>query len=393
MAIPSTVILIGPERAGKSTVGRLLAERLGLPFTDVSKSAAPYYAELGHTQEAVDQAWNEGELEGYLHYQGPFEAHAIERIFQEQPQGVFELKATQVAFTDNTLSTRVRQALQPYQPIVLLLPSPDVETSVRVLDARGYVFYEGVELTEHFVRHHSNHDLAKIRLYTKGKTPQESCAELLAQLDPHSPEVFLIGPMGAGKSTLGKLLAEQLGRPQVSLDDIRWEYYKEIGYDKAIQRGIKEREGFAGVYRYWKRFEAYAVEQALQDHHGCVMDFGAGHSVQENAADFARIQAVLAPYPNVVLLLPSPDPDEAIAMLRARTPFKVEDVPFTRYLVTHPAFRKLATQVVYTEEKTVAVICEEILHEHNATTQTVTAWLISTSGRQRSPAGRLSAIN
>ena len=43
MAIPSTVILIGPERAGKSTVGRLLAERLGLPFTDVSKSATPYY--------------------------------------------------------------------------------------------------------------------------------------------------------------------------------------------------------------------------------------------------------------------------------------------------------------------------------------------------------------
>lgn len=371
MAAPSIIILIGPERSGKSTVGRLLADRLQLTFTDVRKSAAPYYAELGHSQEAVDQAWNDAELEGYLRYQGPFEAHAIERIFQEQPLGVFELKATQVAFTDHTLSTRVRQALQPYQPIVLLLPSPAVETSVRQLDERGYVLYEGVELTEHFVRHHSNHDLAKIRLYTKGKTPQESCTELLTLLDPSSPEVFLIGPMGAGKSTLGKLVAEQLGRPQVSLDDIRWDYYKEIGYDKTVQREIKEREGFAGVYRYWKRFEAYAVERALQDHHGCVMDFGAGHSVQENAADFARIQAVLAPYPNVVLLLPSPDLDEAIAILRARTPFKVGDIPFTRYLVTHPAFRMLATQVVYTEGKTVEAICEEILDQHDRTTQTI----------------------
>ena len=361
MAIPSTIILIGPERAGKSTVGRLLADRLGMPFTDVSKSAAPYYDELGHSQEAVDQAWNEGGLEGYLHYQGPFEAHAVERIFQDQPQGVIELKATQVAFTDSQLFARVQQALQPYQPIVLLLPSPDVEASVRQLDERGYVRYEGVELTEHFVRHHSNHDLAKIRLYTQGKTPQESCAELLAQLDRRSPEVFLIGPMGAGKSTLGKLLAEQLGRPQVSLDDIRWDYYKEIGYDKAVQREIREREGFAGVYRYWKRFEAYAVERALQDHHGCVMDFGAGHSVQENDADFARIQTVLAPYPNVVLLLPSSDLDEAIAILRARTPFKVGDVPFTRYLVTHPAFRTLATQVVYTEGKTPEEVRAEIL--------------------------------
>ncbi|MCE7987413.1 MAG: shikimate kinase [Caldilinea sp. CFX5] len=363
MATPSTVILIGPERAGKSTVGRLLAERLGLPFIDVGKDAAPYYAELGHSQEAVERAWEEGELEGYLHYQAPFEAHAVERILQEHPQGVFELKATQVAFSDSQLLARVQQALQPYQPIVLLLPAPEVETAVRLLDERGYVYYEGVELTEHFVRHHSNHDLAKLRLYTQGKTPQESCAELLAQLDPNSPEVFLIGPMGAGKSTLGKLLAEQLGRPQVSLDDIRWDYYKEIGYDKAVQREIREREGFAGVYRYWKRFEAHAVVRAVQEHHGCVMDFGAGHSVQENDADFARIQAVLAPYPNVVLLLPSPDLDEAVRLLREYTPFKIDGVPFTRYLVTHPAFRQIATQVVYTQEKTPEVICAEILGE------------------------------
>jgi len=361
MAIPATIVLIGPERVGKSTVGQLLADRLSLPFIDGSKRAAPYYAELGHSQAAVDQAWQEGELEGYLRYQAPFEAHAIERLLQAEPQGVLELKATQVAFTDAQLFARVQQALQPYRPIVLLLPSPDVEASIRLLNERGYVLYEGVELTEHFVRHHSNHDLAKIRLYTQGKTPAESCAELMAQLDPSSADVFLIGPMGAGKSTLGKLLAEHLGRPQVSLDEIRWDYYKEIGYDKAVQRAISEREGFAGVYRYWKRFEAYAVVRALQDHHGCVMDFGAGHSVQENAADFARIQTVLAPYPNVILLLPSPDLDEAITLLRARTPFKIDGVPFTRYLVTHPAFRTLATQVVYTEGKTPAEVCAEIV--------------------------------
>lgn len=361
MATPSTIILIGPERAGKSTIGRLLAEQLGLPFTDVGKRAAPYYAELGHNQAAVERAWEEGGLEGYLHYQAPFEVHAVERVLQEQPQGVFELKATQVAFDDSQRLARVQQALQPYWPIVLLLPAPDVERSVRLLDERGYVLYEGVELTEHFVRHHSNHDLAKLRLYTQGKTPQESCAELLARLDPNSPEIFLIGPMGAGKSTLGKLLAEQLGRPQVSLDTIRWDYYKEIGYDKAVQQEIGEREGFAGVYRYWKRFEAHAVVRALQEYRGCVIDFGAGHSVQENDADFARIQAVLAPYPNVVLILPSPDLDESITLLRERTPFKVGGVPFTRYLVTHPAFPMVATQVVYTEGKAPAAICEEIL--------------------------------
>ncbi|MEZ4862015.1 MAG: shikimate kinase [Caldilineaceae bacterium] len=361
MSTSSLIILIGPERVGKSTVGQLLATRLGWPFIDLRKRAAPYYAELGHSQQAADQAWDGG-LEGFLHYQAPFEVHAVARFLQEQDDpGVLELGASQVALPDDQLTARLAQLLQPYQPIILLLPSPDHEASIQVLDERGYVFYEGVELTEHFVRHHSNHDLAKLRLYTKGKTPEESCAELLPQLDPRAAEVFLIGPMGAGKSTLGKLLAAQLGRPQVSLDQIRWDYYKEIGYDAAVQRAISEREGFAGVYRYWKPFEIHAVERALQEHHGCVMDFGAGHSVHEDPAAFERIHRLLAPHPNVVLLLPSPDPDEAIALLRERTPFKVNGVPFTRYLVTHPAFQQLATQVVYTQGKTPEEICVEIL--------------------------------
>ncbi len=43
-------------------------------------------------------------------------------------------------------------------------------------------------------------------------------------------EVVLIGPIGAGKSTIGALLAETLGMPQVSLDDIRFDYFREIGF-------------------------------------------------------------------------------------------------------------------------------------------------------------------
>ena len=34
-----------------------------------------------------------------------------------------------------------------------------------------------------------------------------------------NPTIILIGPLGAGKSTVGRLLAEKLGLPQCSLDD------------------------------------------------------------------------------------------------------------------------------------------------------------------------------
>ncbi len=150
----------------------------------------------------------------------------------------------------------------------------------------------------------TNHDLAKQVVYTKNRTPEETCDEILARLQPSDTTVILIGPMNTGKSTQGKLLAERLERPQAPLDRLRWDYYKEIGWNQEEQNRISQAEGFAGVYRYWKRFELHAVERVLQEHPGSVIDFGAGHSVYENPADLARAQELLRPYPNVFSCCP-----------------------------------------------------------------------------------------
>jgi shikimate kinase len=159
-------------------------------------------------------------------------------------------------------------------------------------------------------------------------------------------EIILIGPSGAGKSTIGKLLARVLGLPQCAMDDVRWDYYREIGYDQEKEREIRENEGIEAVLRYWKPFEVHAVERLLAEHHDCVIDFGAGHSVFEDDTLFARVQKALAPYPNVVLLLPSPDLDESVRVLLKRRP----DLPpgvnehFIRYHCNHD----LAKIVTYT---------------------------------------------
>ena len=63
-------------------------------------------------------------------------------------------------------------------------------------------------------------------------------------------DVILIGPIGAGKSTLGKLVAAPLGLPQVSLDDIRFTYYREIGYDDSVAHDRYVTDGFWGLYLY-----------------------------------------------------------------------------------------------------------------------------------------------
>jgi shikimate kinase len=272
----------------------------------------------------------------------PFEAHAIERALPGLSDCILELDSRLAAFDDPDLLRRVQAALQPCPNVILLLPSPDFEEALRLIEKRQ-------DFNGHFVRHHSNHDLAKLFVYTKGKTPEETCEEILARIDPSAPEIILIGPMSAGKSTQGKLLAERLNVPQVPMDERRWDYYAEIGWSNEEQHRIQEAEGFAGVARYWKPFEAHAVGRLLAEHHRCVIDFGAGHSVYEGDAQFARVQELLAPYPNVVLLLPSPDLDESVAILRERRQVRIGGMDLNRFLYTH--MLKLAKQVVPTEGK------------------------------------------
>jgi hypothetical protein len=73
--------------------------------------------------------------------------------------------------------------LAPFPNVVLLLPSPDLDESVLLLMQRaGECVDGGVDFHEHFVKHPSNQALAKVTVYTKGKTPEETRDEVLGRL-------------------------------------------------------------------------------------------------------------------------------------------------------------------------------------------------------------------
>jgi shikimate kinase len=348
----SPIVLLGPLQSGKTTVGKLLSDQLGLPLVHFATIARQYRKEIGYDEADAREAWAQGFWEGFYRYMQPFEAHAIERALPGLSDCILELDSRQAVFEDPGLLRRVQAALQPCPNVILLLPSPDLEEALRLIEKRQ-------DFNEHFVRHPSNRELAKLVVYTHGKTPEETCEEILSRVDPRAPEIILIGPMSAGKSTQGKLLAERLNLPQVPMDERRWDYYAEIGWSKEEQQRIQEAEGFAGVTRYWKPFEVHAVGRLLAEHQNCVIDFGAGHSVYEDDAQFARVRELLAPYPNVVLLLPSSDLDESVAILRERRQVRIGGMELNRFFCTH--MLKLAKQVVATEGKSPEETARQII--------------------------------
>ena len=175
-------------------------------------------------------------------------------------------------------------------------------------------------------------------------------------------DVVLIGPIAAGKSTLGNLLSTALGLPRCSMDDVRFGYYSEIGYDESLGKRLYESDGFWGLYRYWKPFEAHAVERVLEDHPNSVVDLGAGHSVYEDDALFLRVKRALAPCRHVVLLLPSPNLKTSLQVLRERRPsLRAIDPDINAHFITHPSNHELATFTVYTEGRLPYDTCAEIV--------------------------------
>ena len=182
--------------------------------------------------------------------------------------------------------------------------------------------------------------------------------------------VILIGPMSAGKSTLAKLLARRLKVKRIELDDVRQKFYDEIGYDEGYASRIIGEEGMQGLIKYWKPFEAHAVERAMQEYDNCVLDFGAGHSVYEDPELFKRVEKVLQPYKHVILILPSPDPDRSVEIVNQRfSELLIREVgkvdpellELNEYFVRHPANQALAKKIIYTEGRSPKSTCQDIL--------------------------------
>ncbi len=161
--------------------------------------------------------------------------------------------------------------------------------------------------------------------------------------------IILIGPLGAGKSTISNHLASTLDMPKISLDN-----RKQLSYLYQQRKNFKNN----------KEFEFFLTGSVLTNlSEPTIIDFGAGHSIYENPIMFLEIQQLIQQFHNVVLLMPSTDKEESLTILNQRK--KIEEGSNqerdNRHFLSSHCNYALKTITQYTKEKSPEEITSELL--------------------------------
>ncbi|KFX71370.1 shikimate kinase [Pseudomonas taeanensis MS-3] len=165
--------------------------------------------------------------------------------------------------------------------------------------------------------------------------------------------LILVGPMGAGKSTIGRLLAKELRLPFKDSDkeieqrtgaDIPWIF------DVEGEQGFRERE--------------QAVIAALCEFDGMVLATGGGAVMRsENRAALRSGGRVVYLHASVEQQLDRTSRDRNRPLLRAGDPGKVlRDL----LAIRDPLYREIADVIVETDERPPRLVVQEILERIEA---------------------------
>jgi shikimate kinase len=175
-----TIILIGPEGSGKSTIGGHIATALSKELYSLDRHRDELYAPYNYDKDRAQVIYEEQGLWALYNHWKPFEYQAVSHILQNANKTgdefhgkILDFGAGHSVYEDTKQLARIAEQIKPYRNVILFMPCENVEEAVRITEAR-----RGHELglNRHFMEHPSNKILAKHIVYTKDTTP-EACAE------------------------------------------------------------------------------------------------------------------------------------------------------------------------------------------------------------------------
>ena len=180
-AVNEPIILMGPMKVGKTTIGKLLAERINCSFTSLDRLERSYIQADGFDPESAVLIQSQQGDWAWYSYRRQFFAEAITRFLIEHTTGILELGGGHPILPDPEKQAKVAQLLSSRNYVVSFLPTPNLQESLLILKGRQKPERLHPDLNEDFLKDDRYLRMAKEVLYTKDKSPAECCDELMAR--------------------------------------------------------------------------------------------------------------------------------------------------------------------------------------------------------------------
>ena len=172
--------------------------------------------------------------------------------------------------------------------------------------------------------------------------------------------------MNVGKTSVAKELALFFKTERLSIDNLRWTYFDEIGYDKK-KADMLMKKGHQDLMEYWEPFQGHAVKRMMKDYSQRIIAFGAGFSRYDDVKLFNEVKNALKEH-IVIFLNPSRDIELGKKMIYERTEnFNDFMKKAIDSMIEHPTNELLADHTIFVENsspKEVAGQIIELLQNH-----------------------------
>ncbi len=170
------MLLIGPLGVGKSTIAAKLANSLQKPRCCFDEVKFDYLSEAGFDLKTAHDIRDAKGIFAMWLYANRFSIEVLERVVAEHPGHIIDLGAGSHCFEEPEEIERAQAVFNSIETSILLMPSPDLATSIRALPGVQEQRY----MNTFFIMHPLNEAFARQTVYTIGKTPDETATEIEA---------------------------------------------------------------------------------------------------------------------------------------------------------------------------------------------------------------------
>ncbi|KKP02064.1 shikimate kinase [Trichoderma harzianum] len=134
-----TIILIGPEGSGKSTIGKILAKTLSKELYTLDRHRDELYAPYGYDKDLAAKIYEEKGLWAFYQHWKTFEYKTVSHILQNASQEgdqfygkILDFGAGHSVFEDPQQLENIEALIKPYENVILVMPCEDVDEVVKI---------------------------------------------------------------------------------------------------------------------------------------------------------------------------------------------------------------------------------------------------------------------